>query len=48
VQAAHERESELRAFYVPNLPPCRQVLTVDPRGEVTAIESPHFGSAVTD
>jgi len=48
VRAAHERESELRAFYVPNLPPCRQVLTVDPRGEVTAIESPHFGSAVTD
>jgi hypothetical protein len=48
VQAAHERESELRAFYVPNLPPCRQVLTVDPRGEVTAIESPYFGSAATD
>jgi hypothetical protein len=48
VQAAHERESELRAFYMPNLPPCRQVLTVDPRGEVTAIESPHVGSAATE
>lgn len=47
-QAARERESELRTFYAPNLPPCRQVLTVDPRGEVAAMESHHFGSAVTD
>ena len=47
-QAARERESELRASYAPNLPPCRQVLTVDPRGEVAAIESPHFGSAAAD
>jgi hypothetical protein len=47
-QAARERESELRAFYAPNLPPCWQVLMVDPRGEVAAIESPHFDSAATD
>jgi hypothetical protein len=47
-QAARERESELRTSYAPNLPPCRQVLTVDPRGEVAAAESPHFGSAATD
>jgi hypothetical protein len=44
-RVARERESELRASYAPNLPPCRQVLTVDPRGEVAAIESTHFGSA---
>jgi hypothetical protein len=47
-QAAHEWETELRASYAPNLPPCRHVLTVDPRGEVAARESPHFGSAATD
>lgn len=47
-QAARERESELRASYAPNLPPCRQVLTVDPRGEVAAIQSLDFGSAATD
>jgi hypothetical protein len=47
-RAARERESELRAIYAPSLPPCRQVLTVDPRGEVAAAESPQFGPAATD
>ena len=33
-QAALLREMELKQLYVPDLPPCRRVLTVDPRGAV--------------
>jgi hypothetical protein len=32
--AALNREIDLKLFYVPDLPPCRRVLTVDPRGVV--------------
>lgn len=31
---AHRRESELRERYVPGMPPCARVVTVDPNGEV--------------
>lgn len=33
-QAALVREMDLKRLYVPDLPPCRRVLTVDPRGAV--------------
>jgi hypothetical protein len=33
-QAALYREIDLHMFYVPDLPPCRRVLTVDPTGEI--------------
>jgi hypothetical protein len=29
---AREREADLREHYAPDLPPCRRVLTVNPRG----------------
>jgi hypothetical protein len=32
--AALVREADLRRLHAPNLPPCRRVLTVDPRGAV--------------
>jgi hypothetical protein len=32
--AALNREIDLKLFYIPDLPPCRRVLTVDPRGAV--------------
>jgi hypothetical protein len=31
-RAAREREADLREHYAPDLPPCRRVLTVNPRG----------------
>jgi hypothetical protein len=31
---AADREAQLRHLYVPNLPPCRRVLTVDPQGGI--------------
>ena len=34
--AAAKREIEVRRVYVPDLPPCRRVLTVDPAGAVAA------------
>jgi hypothetical protein len=34
-RAARERETDLRQLYAPDLPPCRRVLTVNPRGRVT-------------
>jgi hypothetical protein len=33
-KAAAHRENELRVSYVPNMPACRRVLTVDPHGAV--------------
>lgn len=33
---ARAREIELRESYVPDLPPCRHVVTVDPRGWIIA------------
>ena len=32
-RAARERETELREHYARDLPPCRRVLTVNPRGD---------------
>jgi hypothetical protein len=33
-QAAFLRESDVRRLYVPDMPPCRRILTMDPRGVV--------------
>ena len=33
-QRAYRRETELRTLYVPNMPPCDRVVTVDPNGAV--------------
>ena len=33
-QAATRREIELRGLYVPTMPACRRVVTVDPRGAI--------------
>jgi hypothetical protein len=43
--AAREREIETRRTRVPDLPPCRRVLTVDPGGAVTATGSNHSARA---
>ena len=40
-QAALFREIDLKELYVPDLPPCRQVLTVDPRGTVVPGQATH-------
>jgi hypothetical protein len=39
---AREREIETRRTYVPDLPPCRRVLTVDPAGAV--VTGPHHSA----
>jgi hypothetical protein len=33
-QAATRREAKLRQHYVPDMPPCRRVVTVDPNGSI--------------
>jgi hypothetical protein len=38
-RAARNWETDLREHYAPNLPPCRRVLTVNPRGAVVVTES---------
>jgi hypothetical protein len=38
-RAALTREADLREHYAPNLPPCRRVLTVNPRGGVMVATS---------
>jgi hypothetical protein len=38
--AVRRRETDLRQPYAPDMPPCRRVLTVDPRGAVLASKSP--------
>ena len=38
-RAARERETDLREHYAPDLPPCRRVLTVNPRGGVMVATS---------
>jgi hypothetical protein len=38
-RAAREREADLRQHYAPDLPPCRRVLTVNPRGGVMVATS---------
>jgi hypothetical protein len=46
--AALEREIAVRRVYVPNLLPCRRVLTVDPSGAVAATGSHHSARARTE
>lgn len=46
--AAVEREIQTRRVYVPGLPPCRHVLTVDPGGAVAATGPHHAARAKTE
>jgi hypothetical protein len=46
-RAARERETDLREHYAPDMPPCRRVLTVNPRGGVMVAASRDDGM-VTD
>jgi hypothetical protein len=46
--AAIEREIKVRRLHVPNLPPCRRVLTVDPAGAVAATAPHHSARAKTE
>jgi hypothetical protein len=46
--AALEREIQVRRVYVPGLPPCRRVLTVDPAGAVAVTGSHHSARAKTE
>jgi hypothetical protein len=39
-RAARRRETDFRQLYAPDMPPCRRVLTVDPRAAVLASKSP--------
>jgi hypothetical protein len=43
-KAALGREIELQLFYVPDLPPCKRIITVDPTGAIVA-QKPQFSSA---
>jgi hypothetical protein len=45
---AIEREIETRRVYVPGLPPCRRVLTVDPAGAVAATGSQYSARIKTE
>lgn len=47
-QAAINREYELRQDYVPNMPACVRVLTVDPNGIVVAPDARHLLRVVED
>jgi hypothetical protein len=47
-RAAREREADLREHYAPDMPPCRRVLTVDPRGGVMAATSQDEAGTATD
>ena len=47
-RAAREREADLRVHYAPDMPPCRRVLTVNPRGGVMAATSQDEAGAATD
>jgi len=38
-RTVREQETDLREHYAPNLPPCRRVLTVNPRGGVIVATS---------
>jgi hypothetical protein len=40
-RAAAVRELELRQLYVPAMPPCRRIVTVDPQGTVVAPITPY-------
>jgi hypothetical protein len=47
-QALRRRETELRQVYAPDMPPCRRVLTVNPRGGVMVATSQDEASTATD
>ena len=47
-QAAHERETDLREYYARDLPPCRRVLTANPRGGVMVTKSQDEAATATD
>jgi hypothetical protein len=40
---ARKRETELREVYVPNMPPCVRVVTVDPNGNIVVPPAPPVG-----
>ena len=42
-KAALNREIELQLFYAPDLPPCKNILTVDPAGSIAA-QKPQYSS----
>ncbi|MFZ1104113.1 MAG: hypothetical protein WAN86_14940, partial [Hyphomicrobiaceae bacterium] len=48
VQAARKRETDLRQLYAPDLPPCRRVLTIDPRGGAMVVTSQDEAGTETD
>ena len=47
-RAARERETDLREHYARDLPPCRRVLTVNPRGGVMVATSQDEAGTETD
>ena len=47
-RAAREREMDLREHYTRDLPSCRRVLTINPRGGVMVAKSHDEASAATD
>ena len=47
-QATRNREIDLRRFYVPDMPPCRRVLTVNPHGGVMAAKVQDEAGTATD
>jgi hypothetical protein len=47
-RVARERETDLRERYAPDMPPCRRMLTVNPRGAVVVTKSQHDIGAATD
>jgi hypothetical protein len=46
--AARERETDLREHYARDLPPCRRVLTINPRGGVMVAKSQDEAGIATD
>jgi len=47
-RAARERETDLREHYARDLPPCRRVLTINPRGGVMVAKSKDEAGTATD
>jgi hypothetical protein len=47
-RAARERETDLRQHYAQDMPPCRRVLTVNPRGRVVVAKSQDEAGTATD
>jgi hypothetical protein len=47
-RAARERETDLREHYASDLPPCRRVLTINPRGGVMVAKSQDEAGTATE